>query len=83
MKIPSDASPAVQAAFKEIALAVERLQGQFAPLNGARLIGAPDAVTKDGLVTLRQLQVVNDRITSVVNSLNNTIEILKQKNNLV
>ena len=82
MREPTSAAPDVKAAFREVNDRIDRLTARWVPLNGGRLLGG-DAVTSDGLTTLRQLREVESSLRSLISGLQSQIDTLKQQNNLV
>lgn len=82
MREPVNAPPDVKAAFRSVNDRVDKLEARWVQTNGARFQGG-DAVTPDGLTTLRQLTDVESSLRSLISNLQATIDTLKQKNDLV
>lgn len=83
MRVPVDATLDVQASFKEVIQEIERLKNQWVLINGSRLVGAQDAVTYDGLVTLRQLRAAENAESADIAAVRDELKQLKDRNNLV
>ncbi len=84
MNIPKDASLDVKASFKDVYLTLQRLEAQWVNIGGSRISGAADAVSYDGLTTLRQLrsEIAAERAASR-KELQAEIDQLKKDNNLI
>lgn len=82
MREPVNASSDVKAAFRDLNDRIDVLQARWVQTNGAKILGA-DAVTDDGLTTLRQLRGVESSLRSLISDLRTTIDTLKQQNDLI
>ena len=82
MREPFDASSSVKEAFRSVNQRVDQLEARWIQTNGAKVLGG-DAVTPDGLTTLRQLRAVESLLRSLISDLQDQIDTLKQQNSLV
>lgn len=82
MKVPLDASLDVQAFAKEVIAELNRLGKSYVQVDGSRMIGAGDADTQLGLVTLRQLTATENRASNDIADIRALIQALKDKNGL-
>ena len=80
--IPNDASLDVKAFARDVMNELKELRQKYVLLDGSRMTGAGDAVTPTGLVTLRQLQDADSRVTNRIRSLESRVTKIVADNGL-